>query len=533
MRLLLVGLTGLLVINAFTAAAQDQLKPLEPLKLDDRPFSQLLQDSNRGLEKPSSPSSQTQKRQSLAANQRKAQYEENAAFWRGQIDQSPGTAYYYRRLLYALRVIGRRDEIPDVANRLLQIEPVDGYALSMLGRCFYEQSHFDKAVQYLEPSAWYNPSDFQTQRELGYSFYHLRQYREAAVPLQRAVDLHPHDFAANYWLGWCLIRAGKMSDAVDPLVEAARLRPDDYWANHACGWALLRAGRYHEAIDHLEKAMTLRKDAQQTKALLFTAYLATGEFNKASALFPIFVTIMAVVLTAGYIVGLIPLLFFSFRRSSKHYPNILLSIGWLAVFIEGQIAFIFLLAQLPWLSWIANALGAVLLSGLPLLVAAFGFMHQRWGQPFRWPLRLGGPIVLITSFFLLLGTYLLNFLLVHPARSTQPLQNTVPIFKEALHHSPWISYLIIAIAIPTIEEVLFRGLLFGSIRRWLAPVWSVLLVAAIFAAFHLQPAAFVQLFLLGCLLGWARSRTGSVALPILLHIFNNSLAVLGLLSGKV
>jgi len=352
------------------------------------------------------------------------------------------------------------------------------------------------------------------------------------VPLRRAIALQPHDFGANYWLGWCLLQTGKMTEALDPLLEAVRLRPNDFWANHASGWALLRAGRYHEAIAHLEKALSIRKDARQTKILLFTAYLVAGDFNKASALFPIFVTVMAVVLTAGYLFGVIPLLFFSFWRGPKDHPNILLSIGWLAVFIEGQLAFIFLLAQIPWLSWIANALGAVLLSGIPLLIAVFGFMGQRWGEPFRRP-RFGPPMVILTSFLLLFGTYILNFLLVHPERNAGPLQNTVPIFKEALHNSPWISYLIIAIAIPIIEEVLFRGLLFGSVRRWLAPVWSVLVVALIFAAFHFQPPAFVQLFLLGCLLGWARARTGSVALPIALHIFNNSLAVIGLLNGKM
>lgn len=531
MRFLFVGLTSLFLVGRFDAAAQD--KSLAPLKLDDRPFSESLQDLGREQKKPLTAAPSKEKQQSLAAKQRKAQFGENAAFWRDQIEKSPGTAYYYRRLLYTLRVLGRCDEILDVANRLLEIEPVDTYALSALGGCLYEQDHHGLAVQYLERSAWYNPSNFQTQRDLGYCFYHLRQYREAIVPLQRAVVLQPHDFGANYFLGWCFIRAGKMTDAVDPLLEAVRLRPDDYWANHTSGWVLLRAGRYHEAIGHLEKAIGLRKDDPQTKALLFTGYLATGQFNKASALFPIFVAIMAVVLTAGYVVAVIPLFFFSFRPSAKDHPNILFSIGWLVVFMEGQIAFIFLLAQLPWLSWIANALGAVLLSGLPLLVAVFGFMRKRWGGPFRWPARLGGPVVIASSFLLLLGTYFINFLLVHPERSPRPLQNTVPIFKEALHNSPWISYLIIAIAIPTIEEILFRGLLFGSIRRWLAPAWCVMLVAAIFAAFHLQPAAFVQLFLLGCLLGWARFRTGSVALPILLHIFNNSLAVVGLLSGKV
>ena len=63
-------------------------------------------------------------------------------------------------------------------------------------------------------------------------------------------------------------------------------------------------------------------------------------------------------------------------------------------------------------------------------------------------------------------------------------------------------------------------------------MWSIIVTALIFAGFHVQPAAFLQLSLLGLLLGWARARTGAVGLPILLHVLNNSLAAVGLLIGK-
>src|SRR5438874_1900223 len=131
MRFFLFGLTSWLLVSGFDAAGQG--KPLAPLRLDDRPFSESLPDLEHN--KPITAAPQKEKPQSLAAKQRKAQYDENAAFWRGQIEKSPGTAHYYRRLLYTLRVLGRCDEIPDVANRLLEIEPIDTYALSALGGC--------------------------------------------------------------------------------------------------------------------------------------------------------------------------------------------------------------------------------------------------------------------------------------------------------------------------------------------------------------------------------------------------------------
>jgi membrane protease YdiL (CAAX protease family)/Flp pilus assembly protein TadD len=530
---ILSSLTMSVFVSGFQAFAQE--KSVAPLKLENRPFTESFQNgaSDRPAVLRATPLKERREKSNWESEQRRRQWEENAAYWRGEVERDPGTLYYYQRLLYSLKRINRCDEIWEVADRLLRIDPLNAYALSAAGICYYEHNHYDKAIEYLQRSACYNPSDFQTQRELGYSLYQMRRYQEATVALQHAINLRPSDFGANYWLGWSFMKSKKDVDAVEAFGHAARLRPTDFWANHWSGYSLLRVGRYHEAIANLEKAVGLRKDAQQTKILLFTTYLIAGEFSKAAALFPFFVAMMAVVLTGGYLLGLAPLLVFSFRRTASEYPNVFLSIGWLVVFMVGQIAFIFLLARLPGMKLVANPLGAVVLSGLPVLAATVGFMSQRWGEPFRWRVRFGGAGVVLGSILLLIGTYLCNFLLAQLVHNEGPLQNTVPIFQDALHSSPWIAYLIMAVAIPAIEEILFRGLLFGSLRKWLASMWTVIVTALIFAAFHLQPAAFIQLFLLGCLLGWARARTGSVALPILLHVLNNSLAAVALLSGKV
>ncbi len=79
------------------------------------------------------------------------------------------------------------------------------------------------------------------------------------------------------------------------------------------------------------------------------------------------------------------------------------------------------------------------------------------------------------------------------------------------------------------EEALVRGLLYGSLRQIADEHLAVALSAATFTLMHMQyPAPILLLVLmLGVVLGYARSRTGSIWVPVALHMLNNlvSLAI--------
>lgn len=105
------------------------------------------------------------------------------------------------------------------------------------------------------------------------------------------------------------------------------------------------------------------------------------------------------------------------------------------------------------------------------------------------------------------------------------------------------AFVIIPIGTVLVEEIVFRGVLHGLLRRLLAP-WPALLVGSVvFAAWHLFPAArgsdenavtgsvglfgilggtFAATFLAGLVFGWLRDRSGSLAAPGVAHIGTNS-----------
>ena len=92
----------------------------------------------------------------------------------------------------------------------------------------------------------------------------------------------------------------------------------------------------------------------------------------------------------------------------------------------------------------------------------------------------------------------------------------------------WIQILLIAIAAPIGEEVCFRGMLFGGLRERL-PMWAAALIsAALFGLLHATTGISVvpPLIAFGFLLALLYERTGSILPCILLHMLNNSVALL-------
>jgi len=85
---------------------------------------------------------------------------------------------------------------------------------------------------------------------------------------------------------------------------------------------------------------------------------------------------------------------------------------------------------------------------------------------------------------------------------------------------------LLAVLAPLVEELIFRGLVYG----WLAGRWggltAWLLSSLAFAAAHYEPAHVVLVLPLGLLFGWLRWRTDSLLPSLIAHILNNGFALL-------
>jgi membrane protease YdiL (CAAX protease family) len=92
-----------------------------------------------------------------------------------------------------------------------------------------------------------------------------------------------------------------------------------------------------------------------------------------------------------------------------------------------------------------------------------------------------------------------------------------------------VQVLLIVIAAPIAEETCFRGMLFGGLREKLPRLAAALVTGLIFGALHALTgvSAVPPLIVFGFLLALLYERTGSIVPGILLHMINNSIALLG------
>jgi uncharacterized protein len=81
----------------------------------------------------------------------------------------------------------------------------------------------------------------------------------------------------------------------------------------------------------------------------------------------------------------------------------------------------------------------------------------------------------------------------------------------------------VSILAPVAEELIFRGIIQGELRKAM-PEWAAIIIQAlIFALFHLQPIQITYVLLPGLLLGLAYAWSRSIWVPIIMHILFNFL----------
>lgn len=115
-------------------------------------------------------------------------------------------------------------------------------------------------------------------------------------------------------------------------------------------------------------------------------------------------------------------------------------------------------------------------------------------------------------------------LLVSLSVVIDPLLSHLPVPDQNYGRGGWTLLAVVVVA-PVAEELLFRGLLLEMLRQHIGTVAAVVISSAVFALMHLQPAVMIDAFLAGLALCYIYLLTRSIYASILLHIFNNAIAM--------
>ena len=111
--------------------------------------------------------------------------------------------------------------------------------------------------------------------------------------------------------------------------------------------------------------------------------------------------------------------------------------------------------------------------------------------------------------------------------------------RRWFHNSFFISLVVLP---PIVEEILVRGFLYTSLRKYLPRIWAVIIASALFAAAHLPEGnsgagllwvAAVDTFILSAVLIYLREKTDKLWASMMVHGMKNGIAFLSLFVFRV
>ena len=131
-------------------------------------------------------------------------------------------------------------------------------------------------------------------------------------------------------------------------------------------------------------------------------------------------------------------------------------------------------------------------------------------------------IILVLSISLAIG---LNnvLLLLHLEQYSKAYQEAV----KALYSPGLLEQIFVTcISVPIIEELLFRGVVFKVLRRWIPFAFAMLISSVLFGLYHGNLVQFIYATICGLMLAYFYERYRSIIAPIIAHIAMNLVAVL-------
>lgn len=227
---------------------------------------------------------------------------------------------------------------------------------------------------------------------------------------------------------------------------------------------------------------------------------------------------------------------------SRHFPTAGDLLAFLGIFLIAQVAGMFtaLLCGCTWpdaaaaasadeavgaaaRAAIARFNGLTYCVAMSLTVAGFLFYrHKRGGRhiPVKWSRRGLNPALLLWGALFMVSVSVV----------IEPLLARLPEVPDAYGEGFW-AFVTLVLAAPLFEEYIFRGLLLESLRARYGVILAWVVSSLLFGIVHLHPALAVNAMLVGAILGFIYIAARSLWASILLHLFNNGLAYLLLVTG--
>ncbi len=165
----------------------------------------------------------------------------------------------------------------------------------------------------------------------------------------------------------------------------------------------------------------------------------------------------------------------------------------------------------------AALLFQILAMGIPFLIVFRIKKRKSSGKAFNLTVKNKRiiPFLIVGGIVLLLGV-------VGPISALIPVPEGMELaFAKAASQTGLSTFMLMVIAAPVLEELIFRGIILDGLLHRYSPRISILISSLLFAIVHLNPWQFVAGFIMGAFLGWVYYRSKSMLAAIIIHASAN------------
>ncbi len=180
----------------------------------------------------------------------------------------------------------------------------------------------------------------------------------------------------------------------------------------------------------------------------------------------------------------------------------------------------------PFITQLVDLISGNLALLLPFLLLAFIYR-----APFSQilPFRHFHSSIAVPALFISMGASVIGFAASVMLSSFLSLFGVMPVMSDfSIPEEPAAAFLFLlnlTVLAPITEEIVFRGVIMNTLRRF-GDCFALLLSSLLFAAVHMNLVQMPNAFIMGLVIGYFTLCTGSLWTGICIHILNNSLVLL-------
>lgn len=127
--------------------------------------------------------------------------------------------------------------------------------------------------------------------------------------------------------------------------------------------------------------------------------------------------------------------------------------------------------------------------------------------------------MIIAMIFMLITTVAMPWVDTNQAQDIGIARDSLIGFSDYLF-----AFITLVVVAPIVEEVMFRGFLYGKIRKHTGAVIATIIVSVVFGAMHGQWNAAINICAMSIVMCFLREVTGTIYSGILLHMIKNGIA---------